>query len=235
MTLRLALVFSIIHLTYGIGVEDTTLDDEGIFPEQSVDQHAVLPEYVKNEIMRTFLGVTNETLLIDFLNNESYVETLMSIQLQMCFFDALETHQQKSRKKRNLFSMDWFWKMFPKDFWVKDVHKGYYHYLKHLDPVRWWNEAYEWVEIKSSLPPLYYLVKYCPNELRFLKDNDYHEEYYPNLTWPPGLDPLWTGPMNMTTNLFSLVTSSSSSETVEWYPYSGESTTTCAPSDVDRR
>ncbi|KAL1463439.1 hypothetical protein WDU94_015190 [Cyamophila willieti] len=234
MVSGLALAFSIIHLAYGIGVEDTTPDDEGIIPEQSFDHgnQAVIPEFVKGEIMKTFPGVTNETLLIDFLNNESYIETLMSIQLQMCYFDALETHR---RKKRNLFSADWFWNLFPKDFWVKDVHKGYYHYLKHLDPVRWWNEAYEWVEIKSSLPPLYYIAKYCPNEIRFLKDNDYHEAYYPNLTWPPGLDPFWTGPMNMTTNLFSLVTSSSSSESMDWYPYSGESTTTCAPWDVDRK
>lgn len=182
-----------------------------------------LPYEVRDEIMRTFPGVTNETLLVEFLDNATYVEALMSIQLQMCYVDALETHRQK----RNIFT-----DLFPKDFWVKDVHHGWYHYLKHLDPVRWYHEAFDFLEIKSSLPPLYYVAKYCPEEIRFLKAMNYTEDFYPNLTWPPGLDPLWTGDPNKTTNLFTLLTESSSSESQSWVPYSGESTTTADPTKM---
>lgn len=214
-----------LHFAYSSGIEDSN-------PPEHSNQN-VLPTLLQNEIMETFPGVTNETSLVDFLRNATYLRTLMSIHLQICYFNALETHRVGGqRNKRDLIGIgNWFVNLFPKDFWVKDVHKGYYHYLKHLDPWRWWDEAYGWIEIKSSLPPLYYVAKYCPEEIRFLKNMNYTEEFYPNLTWPPGLDPLWTGNPNMTTNLFTELTSSSSSESISWEPYSGESTTTGKPSN----
>ncbi|XP_008477215.1 uncharacterized protein LOC103514129 [Diaphorina citri] len=206
-----------LNFAYGIGKEETEqLHQRAEQPVQNT-LASIMPDLIRTEIMRTFPGVSNETLLIDFLNNGTYLATLIEIQLQMCYIDAVSSH---GRVKRDLF---------PKDFWVKDVHKGYYHYLKHLDPFRWFDEAYGWVDQKSSLPPLYYVAKYCPEEMRFLKDMDYHEDYYKNLTWPQGLDPFWTGNPNMTTNLFTEVTESSSSESLSWEPYTGESTTTDAP------
>lgn len=212
-----------LSFAYGTGVEETAPAGD--------DTHVALPDMVRDEIMKSFPGVNNETLLVDFLSNATYVDTVMSIQLQMCYIDALHSH---SRQKRNVFAnvVTDFKNLFPKDFWVTDVHKGYYHYLKHLDPVRWWHEAFDWIEVKSSLPPLYYVAKYCPEELRFLRNMNYTEDFYPNLTWPPGLDPLWTGDPNMTTNIFTLLTESSSSESLSWEPYSGESTTTEDPANV---
>lgn len=185
--------------------------------------HHVVPNLIQIEIMRSFPGVNKDTLLVDFLNNETYFKTLLDIQLKLCYFDMVGEHHKQFYRKRTKRDL------FPKDFWVKDVHHGYYHYLKHLDPWRWYKEAYEWIEIKSSLPPLYYVAKYCPEEIRFLKAMNYTEDHYKYLTWPPGLDPLWTGDPNKTTNLFTLLTSSSSSESIDWQPYSGESTTTMAP------